>query len=94
MAQIQAIGSKGHHTFTLTVWENSVNTQNNTSNVGFTFSMVGGGYDFNWTSRSIAYTVTVGGQNFYGTFGRYDKNFVPRFARWRKRNLVFSKLRL
>lgn len=74
MASINATGSKGHHTFTLNVWENSTSVANNTSNCGYSFTMYGGTYAFNWTSKSISWGLNIGGKTYSGSFGKYDKN--------------------
>lgn len=74
MATIKATGSKGHHTFTLNVWENSTSVANNTSDCGYSFTMYGGTYAFNWTSKSISWGLNIGGKTYSGSFGKYDKN--------------------
>lgn len=74
MATIKATGSKGHHTFTLDVWENSTSTINNTSDCGYFFTMYGGTWDFNWSSKSITWGITIGDKSYSGSFGKYDKN--------------------
>lgn len=71
---ISAIGSKGHHTFTLDVWENSTNTENNTSNCGYSFTMWGGTWDFNYSSKFIYWSLDIGGTTYNGKFGTYTKN--------------------
>lgn len=74
MATIKATGSKQHHTFTLNVWENSTSAVNNTSSCGYSFTMYGGTYAFNWTSKSISWGLTIGDKSFSGSFGKYDAN--------------------
>lgn len=74
MATIKATGSKGHHTFTLNVWENSTSVANNTSDCGYSFTMYGGTYAFNWTSKSISWGLNIGGKTYSGSFGKYDAN--------------------
>ena len=73
---ISATASKGHHKFTLTVTENSVNSADNTSSVAWEFaiSAVGnGGYDWNFNSTTAAtYTVTVDGTSYTGKLQNYD----------------------
>lgn len=54
-------GSKGHHKFTLTITENSIDEDNNTSNITYTLkiSPIQTGYDWNSWGNSIRYTITI-----------------------------------
>lgn len=74
MASISGNGSKGHHKFTLTVTENSTSTANNTSSVGFSFTISPIQTSWNWEQwgSSISYTVTVNGTKYTGTIPNYD----------------------
>ena len=66
---ISSRGSKGHHTFnlSLTETENSYNVTNNTSPVAYTFSLTD---DNNWYWSSwgtaISYTITIGDETITG----------------------------
>ena len=74
MATISKYGSKGHHNFTLEVNETSTDISTNKSKLKYSFKMYGGSYDFNYTSKSIYWSITLGNVTRSGTFGRYDKN--------------------
>lgn len=74
MASISATGANGHHTFTLTVTEDSTSVSDNTSKCTYSFTMYGGTYDFNWTSKSVSWGLSIGDKSFSGSFGKYDKN--------------------
>ena len=67
-------GSKGHHRFTLNVYENSTDILNNKSNVSFSLvlSPIQAGWDwYNW-GNYITYSVNIGGQVYNGTIPNYD----------------------
>lgn len=71
---LTANGSKGHHRFTLNVYENSTDILNNKSNVSFSLvlSPIQAGWDwYNWGSY-ITYSVNIGGQVYNGTIPNYD----------------------
>lgn len=74
MTQIKATGSKGHHTFYLNVNEDSTDISSNTSKCSYSFTMYGGSWDFNHTSASISWGITLGDKSYSGSFGKYDKN--------------------
>lgn len=64
---ITARGSKGHHTYNLTVTEMGTNTTNNTSTLSFDFTLVD---DNNWYWESqgtrVAYEITIGSHTYSG----------------------------
>lgn len=73
--KITAAGANGHHRFTLTVTEESVNTAANTSLVSWEFmiSPIGNGWDWNYASTvPVTYTVTVNGAKVSGNIMKYD----------------------
>ena len=72
MASISANGSKGHHTFTLNVWENSTNTQNNTSNVGWSLVLSPIQAYWDWNISGIYWNVTINGVGYSGSIQSYD----------------------
>lgn len=74
MASISAVGSYGHHKFTLTVTEGTPNNTANTSPVSFTFKISPVATSWNWSSwgDSISYTVTINGTKYTGTIPSYD----------------------
>lgn len=74
MATISATGSRGHHKFTLDVWENGTNTANNTSSCGYKFTMYGGTWDFSWGGKFITWKLNIGGKAYSGKFSQYTKN--------------------
>jgi hypothetical protein len=76
MQSITANGSKGHHKFTLSVNEDSQSAANNTSTVGFNFtiSSLGGGWNWEGWGANISYVVTVNGTRYTGTIPIYDGN--------------------
>lgn len=73
MAQISARGSKGHHTFYLSVVESGTNIDNNTSTVTINFWLVD---DNNWYfdtwGSNLTYTVTVNGTTYSGNIPDHD----------------------
>lgn len=73
MAQIYARGSKGHHTFYLSVDESGTNIENNTSTVTINFWLVD---DNNWYfdtwGSNLTYTVTVNGTTYSGNIPDHD----------------------
>lgn len=73
MAQISARGSKGHHTFYLSVVESGTNIENNTSTVTINFWLVD---DNNWYfdtwGSNLTYTVTVNGTTYSGNIPDHD----------------------
>lgn len=72
MASISANGSRGHHSFTLNVWENGTNQANNTSNVGWSLVLnpIQAGWD--WNISGIYWSVSVNGVGYSGTIQSYD----------------------
>lgn len=72
MASISANGSRGHHSFTLNVWENGTNQANNTSNVGWSLvlSPIQAGWD--WYITGINWSVSINGVGYSGTIPSYD----------------------
>lgn len=72
MASISANGARGHHNFTLNVWENSINQTNNSSNVGWSLvlSPVQTGWD--WNISGVNWSVSINGVNYSGTIPSYD----------------------
>lgn len=73
MAQIYARGSKGHHTFYLSVDESGTNIENNTSTVTINFWLVDDNnwYFDTWGSK-LTYTVTVNGTTYSGNIPDHD----------------------
>lgn len=72
---ITANGSKGHHTFTLTITENSTNINNNTSNISFNFVLSPLVRNWDWlynNSVPVSYTITINGTNYTGNIMKYD----------------------
>jgi len=65
---ISAKGSKGHHTFTLSLTEGSYDIANNTSPISYTFSLVDDNNWFwnNW-GTAISYSLNIGGQTITGS---------------------------
>lgn len=80
MASISANGSRGHHNFTLNVWENSTDTSSNTSNVGWSLvlSPIQAGWD--WNIRNISWNVNVNGAGYSGTIQSYDGSSTVTIA--------------
>lgn len=74
MVSISANGSKGHHKFTLTVTETSTSIKNNESTVSYSFKLspITKGYDWDWKSKTISYTVKINGTSYTGTIPKYD----------------------
>ena len=75
MASISAIGSKGHHKFTLNVTEKSVDIAKNTSTISWSFvlSSLGGGYDWYYDSTvPVTYSITINGEIYTGSIMNYD----------------------
>lgn len=75
MAEISARGSKGHHTFYLSVTEvaNSINVANNTNKVNINFWLVDDNnwYFDTWGSR-LTYSVDVNGTTYSGNLPNHD----------------------
>lgn len=73
MAQIYVRGSKGHHTFYLSVDESGTNIENNTSTVTINFWLVDDNnwYFDTWGSK-LTYTVTVNGTTYSGNIPDHD----------------------
>ena len=71
---LQADGSKGHHRFTLTVYEDSTSVSNNTSSMSFSFvlSPIESGWDWYQWKQSIAYTINIGGNTYSGYIPDYN----------------------
>ena len=72
---ISANGSKGHHTFTLTVTENSTNTSSNTSNISYNFTLSPKvtGWDWSYSNNvPVSYSVNINGTVFSGNIMKYD----------------------
>ena len=70
---ISAKGSTGHHTFTLTVNEDSTSTANNTSSLSWSFSITPHGvYDWVGWGEKIKYSVTINGVTTSGTIPSYN----------------------
>lgn len=74
MASISANGSKGHHKFTLTLTEKSTSTENNTSNVEYSFKLSPVETSWNWEQwgSDISYTITINGTKYTGSIPNYD----------------------
>lgn len=73
--KITATGKNGHHRFTLTVTEESVNVSANTSLVSWDFvlSPIGNGWDWSYSSTvPVSYSVTVNGTTVSGNIMSYD----------------------
>lgn len=71
---IVANGSKGHHKFTLTVSENSIDVSNNKSSLSFSFvlSSLGGAYDWYGWSTKISYSININGKVYSGYIPDYN----------------------
>lgn len=72
MASISANGSRGHHSFTLNVWENGTNQANNTSNVGWSLVLSPIQAGWNWNITGINWSVSINGVGYSGTIPSYD----------------------
>lgn len=72
MASISANGSRGHHNFTLNVWENSTDTPSNTSNVGWSLVLAPIQAGWDWNISGISWNVNVNGVGYSGTIQSYD----------------------
>lgn len=72
MASISANGSRGHHNFTLNVWENSTDTSSNTSNVGWSLVLTPIQAGWDWNISGISWNVNVNGVGYSGTIQSYD----------------------
>lgn len=72
MASISANGSKGHHTFTLNVWENSVDASANTSNVGWNLVLSPIQTGWGWAISGVYWSVNVNGVDYSGSIPSYD----------------------
>ena len=72
MAWINANGSKGHHRFTLNVWENSTSTASNTSNVGWSLVLEPLQNGWDWNISGIYWSVNVNGVGYSGNIQSYD----------------------
>lgn len=67
MAEISANGSKGHHKFTLNVFE-----EEETIGYDFKLSPIQTGWDwYSWDSN-ISYTIKIGNNTYTGTIPNYD----------------------
>lgn len=70
---ISAKGSTGHHTFTLTVNEDSTSTANNTSSISWSFSITPHGvYDWIGFGNTVKYSVIINGVTTSGTIPSYN----------------------
>jgi len=74
MAVISANGSKGHHKFTLELNETSYNSDSNTSETSylFTLSPIVTGYNWSGWGSAISWNVSINGTNYSGTIPNYD----------------------
>lgn len=74
MAYIDGNGSKGHHTFRLTISQDSTNISNNNSTVSFAFSIKPIQNSWNWElwGSNISYSININGTNYTGTIPNYD----------------------
>ena len=67
-------GSKGHHGFVLTVYEDSINESSNTSSISFKlelYNLTNGGWDWNgWNTAIMAY-VNINGKNYSNSIPAY-----------------------
>ena len=72
MASINANGSRGHHKFTLNIWEISTDTPSNSSLLGWSLvlSPVQTGWD--WNISGISWSVSLNGVNANGNIRQYD----------------------
>lgn len=73
MAQISAVGAKGHHTFTLTVDETSTDTGSNTSTVHIKFTLYSSSYTWKDWGTKISYSVSVNGTVYSGSIPNHTK---------------------
>lgn len=68
-------GSKGHHGFVLTVYEDSIDESSNTSSVSFKlelYNLTNGGWDWNgWNTAIMAY-VNINGNNYSNSIPSYS----------------------
>lgn len=68
---IKATGSKGHHTFTLNVQEDS--TQNNSSFISFTFKISATNSNWQWRGYpGITYSVSINGTSYTGSIASFN----------------------
>lgn len=80
---ISATGSNGHHSFKLTVVEESINVGTNTSLVSWSFvlSPMGNGWDWSYTSTiPVTYSIAINGTNYSGNIMNYDGESIHRVA--------------
>lgn len=72
---VSAIGTNGHHKFTLTVTEESTHTGNNSSLVSWKLVLtpIGNGWDWAYSSTvPVTYSVTINGVAYNGDIMSYD----------------------
>ena len=76
MADCSGNGSRGHHKFTLNVWESYVSDgANNYSTVNWSLvlSPVQNGWDWNYSATvPVSYSIWIGGNNYTGNIMSYD----------------------
>lgn len=79
---ITANGSNGHHKFTMTVTENSINEDNNTSSVSYSLvlSPIQTGWDWSGWGTSIQYSVNVNGTVASGSIPSYNGSSTVTLA--------------
>ena len=72
--ELQAVGSNGHHKFTLKVYENSTSVSENKSQISFAFELTHNGetgWDFSWWS-GMSYTIKIANKTYTGPIREYD----------------------
>ena len=67
MAQISGKGSKGHHTFRLTLTETATSVDNNTSTITASFTLDATGWYWEGWGSAITYTFYVNGNKYTGS---------------------------
>lgn len=76
MASISANGSRGHHKFTLNIWESYVSdgaSNYSTVNWDLVLSPLSNGWDWYYSSTvPVTYSVNIDGHNFSGNIMSYD----------------------
>lgn len=76
MASISANGSRGHHKFTLNVWESYVSdgaSNYSTTNWSLILSPIANGWDWNYSSTvPVTWAVGIDGNNYNGNIMSYD----------------------
>ena len=82
MAECSGNGSRGHHGFKLSVWQNGdADIANNKHSVGFAFDLYAlvNGYDWNFSGSSpVGYRITINGTQYSGDIWQYGGSGTKR----------------